>query len=115
MAVTYQFYTGTYKGNSIATTDWDRLELRASEILNRYKKLFTITETQTNGESMAICAIADAVNFFEVASNSGAYASSSIGSVSTSQGGQIDLTARGQEKEYLRCIEMYLDVYRGVC
>lgn len=114
MAVTYQFYTTTYKSDSIPTGQWDRVELRASEILDHYKDIFEIEApaNKPNAESMAICAIADAFYFFEGMSSG--YSSSSIGSVSSSKG-QIDTSPRGQSKEYLRCISMYLNVYRGVC
>lgn len=115
----YAFYTGTYLGSSIAEADFPRMARRASEKLTKYKRNYTVTDIDANSEDMAICAMADALYYYEAVANGtgGAVASSSVGSVSTSwQTGTngIDTSAAGQEKELLRCAMLYLDIYRGV-
>lgn len=120
--VEYTFYTETFHGGSISAEDWPAFEARAADQLARYKRIYTVTvpEYPLDAESMAICAMADALAYFTAALNGagGAVASASIGSVSTSyggaSGGAVDLSAKGQAKELYRCACLYLDIYRGV-
>lgn len=120
--VDYAFYTDTFHGGSISAEDWPVFEARAADQLARYKRIYTVTapEGATDAESMAICAMADALAYFTAAlnSNGGPVTSASIGSVSTSyggaSGGAVDLSAKGQAKELYRCACLYLDIYRGV-
>ena len=120
--VAFEFYTDTYKGGSISAEDWPVFEARAADQLARYKRIYTVTapEGATDAESMAICAMADALAYFTAAlnGNGGAVTSASIGSVSISyggaSGGAVDLSAKGQAKELYRCACLYLDIYRGV-
>lgn len=115
----YTFYTNTYLGDSIPEADFPRLAQRAGEQLARYKRLYEVTAPETDSEDMAVCAMADALFYFETAQNSagGPVSSASIGSVSVSysgaSGGSMDLSAAGQAKELYRCASLYLDIYRG--
>lgn len=120
--VDYKFYTDTFHGGSISAEDWPVFEARAADQLARYKRIYTVTVPgdAPDAESMAICAMADALAYFTAALNGagGPVASASIGSVSTSyagaSGGSVDLSAKGQAKELYRCACLYLDIYRGV-
>lgn len=111
----YTFYTGTYLGGSIPEVDFPRIALRASEKLTEYKRNFTVaaldTDTEGTGENMAICAMADALYYYETAQNTPQ--SSSIGSVSSSNKA-VDISPAAQAKELLRCASLYLSIYRGV-
>lgn len=114
--VDYNFYLATYYGSSIPTADWPLFSARATDQLNRYKRIYTVKAPDENAEAMAVCSMADALAYFTAAQN-GAVTAASIGSVSVSYGGAntVDLSPRGQEKELLRCARQYLDIYRGVC
>ena len=120
--VTHEFYKSIYHGGSISGHEWPVFEARAAAQLARYKRIYTGTtpEDSSDAESMAICAMADALAFFTAALNGagGPVASASIGSVSTSyaggSGGAVDLSAKGQAQELYRCATQYLDIYRGV-
>lgn len=121
--VDYSFYIEHYKGCSISEADWGLFEARAAEQLNRYKRIYAVTAPDEDSEAMAVCAMADALAYFTAILNgsSGVVTSASIGSVSVSYGGSygsaatsVDLSAKGQEKELLRCARLYLDIYRGV-
>lgn len=105
----YAFYTGTYMGGSIPAADFPRLAKRAGEQLARYKRIYTVTGDAT-AESMAVCAMADALYYYETAANTPQ--SSSIGSVSSSMGG-VDSSPNAQAKELYRCAGLYLNIYRG--
>lgn len=116
----YEFYTGTYLGDSISETDFPRLVKRAGEVLARYKRVYTVTAPESGAESLALCAMADALCYFEAAQSGqgGPVSSASIGSVSVSYAGAgeaVDLSPRGQERELYRCAGLYLDIYRGCC
>lgn len=110
----YTFYLRTYMGGSIPADDFLRLSGRANEQLTRYKRIYCVTAPDANSENMAVCAMADALYFFETAANGGLTSSSSIGSVSSSvQAPTVDLSPKAQAKELYRCASLYLDIYRG--
>ena len=120
--VSYEFYESSYCGGSISAEDWPFFEARAADQLARYKRIYTVTapEGEADAESMAVCAMADALAYFAAAQNGsgGPVSSASIGSVSVSyagaSGGAVDLSAKGQARELYRCACLYLDICRGV-
>lgn len=120
--VEHKFYTDKYHGGSIPSADWPQYEAIAARHLARYKRIFTVTvpEDSADAESMATCAMADALYGFDLIANGegGAMQSASIGSVSTSWGSSganaVDISPAGQAKELYRCACLYLDIYRGV-
>ena len=112
--VTYTFYTEFYLGDSIPEVEFPRLSKRAGEQLTRYQRIYQVTSPEPDGEDMAVCAMADALYYFESAQNGGIVTSSSIGSVSSSQKADaVDISPKAQEKELYRCASLYLDIYRG--
>ena len=119
----YEFYKKTYLGGSIPEVEFPRLAERAGEQLAQYKRIYTVTPPNgsANAEDMAICAMADALYYFESAQNgtiTGPITSSSIGSVSVSYGSTttvgVDLSTKGQAAELYRCACLYLNIYRGI-
>lgn len=116
--VEFAFYKDTYKGGSIQEADWPVFAARAEDQLNRFKRIYAVTAPDENAESMAICALAEALDYFTAVQNGGGgpVSSASIGSVSASYAGAaaVDVSPKGQEKELLRCARMYLNIYRGV-
>jgi hypothetical protein len=106
----YAFYTGTYLGDSIPEEQFPRLSKRAGDQLSRYKQIYTVTARADHSEDLALCAMADAIYYFETASDGAA--SSSIGSVSSSRAA-VDISAKAQSRELYRCACLYLDIYRG--
>ena len=117
--VEFGFYRDTYRGNSIPEKEWQLFEARAAAQLCRYKRMYTVEAPDEQAEAMAICAMADALCYFDAVQNgnSGAVTGASIGSVSVSYGGgsAVDTSPGGQAKELYRCASLYLDIYRGVC
>lgn len=119
MNCTYEFYMSRYYGGSIHESDWPMYEARASAQLTQYKRAYTVTAPDADAESMAVCAMADALYNFDVIANGegGPVQSASIGSVSVSYGSTgsdaVDMTPAGQAKELYRCAKLYLDFYRG--
>lgn len=113
--IDYDFYLTEYMGNSIPDREFPRLSRRAWDKLNQYKRLYEVTAPENGAEGMAVCAMADAIYYFENAqSGDGTVSSASIGSVSVSYANNgVDLTATGQEAELYRTACMYLDIYRG--
>lgn len=113
----YGFYRGVYCGESLTEDEFIRLSARASAQLERYKRIYRVTEPEKDSEAMAICAMTDALYYFESAqSGDGPVSSASIGSVSVSYGNlanSVDLSAKGQAQELFRCACLYLDIYRG--
>ena len=98
----YSFYATVYLGESISEEDFPRLAKRAGDCLARYKR---------------ICAMADALAYFEAVQNGtgGVVSAASIGSVSVSYaaGNAVDASPAAQERELYRCARLYLDIYRG--
>ena len=122
MNTDYEFYRSRYNGGSIPDDEWADYETRAMAQLNRYKRIFTVAvpQDEPDAEKLAVCAMADAMHNFDLIASGegGAVQSVSIGSVSTSFGGNgsnaADVSPSGQAKELYRCACLYLDIYRGV-
>ncbi len=116
--VDYGFYESIYHGSTIPFEEWAAYEARAAAQLARYKRIYTVTALDENAESMAVCAMAEALHGFDLIANGegGAVQSASIGSVSVSYGGHsaIDISPKAQAKELYRCAGLYLDICRGV-
>lgn len=110
----FTFYEKQYLGNSIPSDVFLRLIKRAGDQLARYKRIYTVTGDEA-AEKMAVCAMADALYFYETVVNGGLVTSSSIGSVSSSAQGQtVDTSEKAQSRELYRCASLYLEIYRGV-
>ena len=115
--VPYDFYTKTYHGSAITEEGWPALERDAAAKLNQFKRKYTVTAPEETSEAMAVCAMAETIDFFEAAQNGTTVQSASVGSVSVSYGNtaqSLDLSPKGKEKELYRCACQYLDIYRGV-
>lgn len=118
--VEFEFYKTAYHGGSIPESDWPAYEARAAAQLAQYKRVYTVAAPVADAESMAVCAMADALHNFDVIANGegGPVQSASIGSVSVGYGSAgsdaVDMTPAGQAKELYRCAKLYLDIYRGV-
>ena len=119
MDVSYLFYTVDYSGDGIPDEEtFDRLAKRAAAQLARYRRIYTVAAPEGDSERMAICAMADALYYFECAQNGtgGPVSSASIGSVSVSYGGasgNVDVSPAAQARELYRAASLYLDIYRG--
>lgn len=113
----YSFYITEYMGDSIPEEHFGRLSKRAKDQISKYKRMYTVTAPEETSEGCAVCAMADALYYFECAQNGecGPVSSASIGSVSVSySGGSVaDVSPRAQESELFRCACLYLDIYRG--
>ena len=116
--IEYSFYTDTYHGGFISADEWTAAEREASATLARYKRLYTVSAPAPDAESMAICAMAEALVFNAKASagQGSAVSSASIGSVSTSYAGSssIDMSSKGMSNRVYNACALYLDIYRGV-
>lgn len=112
--ITYDFYAGVYMGESIPEAEFLRLSRRAEAQLARYKRIYTVTAPEKDSEKLAICAMADALYYYEVAQNGGLVTSSSIGSVSSSyRVDAVDISPAAQSTELYRSACLYLNIYRG--
>lgn len=118
----YDFYLRVYQGGSIPREEWPYCEARAADHLARYRRIYSVTvpDDLPDGESMAVCAMAEALYGFDLllSGDGGPVQSASIGSVSVNYGGaaaqSTDLSPNGQERELYRCASRYVDIYRGV-
>lgn len=109
----YEFYVETYGGDSLSLDDFQRLIKRAEAKLSRYERIYTVSGTD-EARNMALCAMTDALYYFETAENGGLTQSSSVGSVSSSfSAPQMDLSPKAQNRELYRCACEYLRIFRG--
>lgn len=115
----YEFYRTRYRGTSISEVEFPGVASRAEAQLSRYRRIYTVEAPTDIAEDMAICAMADALFYFDSALSGGVSASISVGSVSCSrpQGALPDLSPKGQAAELYRCAQQYLDIRRwqGTC
>lgn len=115
--VTYDFYVGEYHGSSVSQENWATLERDASAKLRQYKKNYTVTAPEKNSEAMAVCAMAETLDYFEQLENGNlAVQAVSVGSVSVNYDNSaksVDISTKSREKELYRAASTYLDIYRG--
>jgi len=109
------FYKTVYGG---AMTSPQMYLARAEDKLRLYERCFQVTEAVPDGRKMAICAMAEAMEYFETAQNGrGGLRYASVGTVSVSGKGiysAVDISPAAQEKELYRCACTYLDICRAV-
>lgn len=121
MTADWDFYCNIFHGSTVPLEDWTYCELRASEQLERYKRIYTVSvpEDLPDAEQRAVCAMAEALYGFDLllSGEGGPVQSASIGSVSVSYGSvaqSVDLSPKGQARELYRTACRYLDIFRGV-
>lgn len=113
----YTFYTDTYLGTVIATADWTRLELRASEIIDRLTfQRAADDEDNTVAIQNATCAVADVFYTIEQGGGADGIKSEGIGAnrVSYSDGSSMAMTKEDQyEAAALRYLGSTFLMFKG--
>ena len=79
----YDFYVQDFLGEEIPREAFPRLIRRASELLERYRQMFTVTPREgfVCAEECALCAIAEAMYAFDQEDSRRGLAGASVGSV----------------------------------
>lgn len=118
--VDYTFYVENYMGETIPEADFPRLIKRAGDQLARYRRIYAVDAQEgSKEESMALCAMAEALCNAETVASEGGIQSASIGSVSTSYDGAaakaVDVTPAGVERALFQAARLYIGIYTGVC
>ena len=115
----FLYYQTTYMGTIQDETEFLRFAARARDQLAQYRRIYTVTAPDEDAEKMAICAMTDAVAWYEGSRDGtgGPVASVSVGSVSETYSGgsgSLDFSQAAQDREMYRRACLYLDIYRGV-
>ena len=112
------FYREIYGGRALEGETLKEFLARAEDQLRLYETVYQVTEFVENGRKLALCAMAEALSYFEAAQNgSGGLRYASVGTVSVSGKGiyrSLDISPAAQNKELYRCASTYLNIYRGV-
>ena len=113
----YEFYRGVYHGTAIEEEEFPELMARAKDQLEAYRRCYRV-EGDERAEKMALCAMAEAIGYFDAAQNGqGGLRYASVGTVSVSGKGiysQMDISPKAQEQELYRAASLYLTICRGV-
>ncbi len=104
--VDYTFYKDTYLGSAIPEAAFAGMASRAQEQLSRMKRVFRVESSGEQAESMAVCAMAEAL----YAHRNRGLASASVGSVRV----QYDSGSAKLQQLLRERASIYLDIYRGV-
>lgn len=116
--VSYEFYTQEYNGGSVSKEHWPALVQEASAKLNQYKRRYTVIAPEENSEAMAICAMVETLDYFEIIQSGNiAVQSVDVGSVSVTYDNaakSVDISPKSKEAELYRAARLYLDICRGV-
>ena len=112
----YDFYINTYGGTTLSSEEFPELLARAEDKLRVYERSYRVTGEDAQ-RSMALCALAEAMSYFDAARNGeGGLRYASVGTVSVSGKGvysQVDISPEAQARELYRIASTYLDIYRG--
>lgn len=116
--VSYDFYVDVYHGSSISEDNWDAMERDASAKLSQFKRKYTVVAPEKNSEAMAVCAMAETLDYYEILENGNvAIQEASVGSVSVAydnSASSLDISPKAKGRELYRVACLYLDIYRGV-
>ena len=113
-----EFYTTEYGGSVLTGAVLTEALRRAEDVLRRFERSYTVTEAVENGRKLALCAMAEAIHYFETAQNGkGGLRYASVGTVSVSGKGvysAVDISPAAQERELYRCAHTYLHICRAL-
>ncbi len=112
----YTFYVETYGGCALSEAQLREAGKRAAEQLAFYERSYRVTGDE-NARKMAICAMAEAIVYFQNAQNGeGGLRYAKVGTMSVSGKGiysAVDISPQAQARELYRIASRYLDIYRG--
>ena len=113
----YDLYVQDFLGEEIPREAFPRLIRRASELLERYRQMFTVTPREgfVCAEECALCAIAEAMYAFDQEDSRRGLAGASVGSVSESYTAPPELcpqTLHSRETYYRDLARDYLHISR---
>lgn len=113
----YTFYKSVYRGSALSPEEFPQLLARAQDYLAGLKSRYTV-QGDERAESMALCAIAETMAYYDAARNGqGGLRYASVGTVSVSGKGvysAVDISPKAQERELYRRAGRYLTVCRGI-
>ncbi len=110
----YAFYRDVYQGDSLPFAQFERLAARAEDVLGRMERVYVVKGEQEDRQK-AVCAMADALYFFEQADAARLAGNVKVGETSTSHTNASlpDTSAAAQSREMYRCAGLYLEIFRG--
>lgn len=113
--VDYAFYRNVWCG-TVPQEEFAALEHRAANQLERYKRIYHVKAPQADSELRAVCAMLDAMYYFDTAQNGGFAQSIQLGSLQVNRADKTmpDLSEAAKSRELYRCASLYLEIYRGV-
>ncbi len=108
--VDYDFYVNQYLGNTVPEKAFPAAASQAAAALERFRRIYRVTDSGAESRRMAICAMAEAV-YGGSRRHSGVTAAS-VGSVAVryENGEHADKTLW---RELYQRASIYLDIYRG--
>lgn len=112
----FRFYREQYLGSALEEAEFPEAAARAADVLAEFKGAYRVTG-DGQAEAMAICAMAEAIAYFDAAQNGqGGLRYAKVGSVSVSGKGiysQVDISPSAQRRELYRAAGRYLEICRA--
>ncbi len=108
--VDYDFYVNSYMGSTVPEKAFSGMAARAAEYLQKFRRLYRISDGGQTAQDMAICAMAE--QLYAAGKYRSGISSASVGSVSVHYGGG-DIH-KSLDRELLKSAGIYLDIRRGV-
>ncbi|MDY4166979.1 MAG: hypothetical protein SOY27_05745 [Fournierella sp.] len=110
--VEYAFYRDVWAGE-MTEQEFAAAERAAAAQLGRYKRIYRVTAPEENSEALAVCAMAEAIHFYEAAENGQLLAGMQLGSLSQTRAAPApDVSPAAKSRELYRCAGLYLDIRR---
>ena len=105
----FTYYTNTYFGTAIAESDFPRLALRASAVIDRITFQRAVLEvTYADKVKMAMCAVAEEIQTQEQSNGADGIVSESQGQYSVSYGANSNRT-KANEAKFENAARLWLD------
>ena len=106
--VTFDFYQNSYLGSAIPENAFSGVAAQATAALARLKRTFKVESQGDEAESLAVCAMAEAI--YAQKDCAPGVTAATLGSVSV----RYEDAAKELSRELYRRAGIYLDIYRGV-
>ncbi len=107
--VDYDFYVNTYLGSVIPEKAFAGAASQAARALGRFKRIYRVESSGPQAESMAVCAMAEAV--YNFAARRSGVSAASVGSVTVRY--HSIAPDRALERALYQKAGIFLDIYRG--
>ena len=109
----FEFYQSCYGGEALSREEFGHYAGEGRRVLEGYQRRYRMIPLEEDADRLAVCRMAEVLQYFEWAENGGQAAGLSVGSMSRSGVPLPDLSRKNRSAELYRAAGLYFEIYRG--